>query len=102
MSAVGDSSEKLSQILTVIHYLIIYFSCVPPAVCEVAMPSADASVVCNSKPTPPKAGGPAPPASPAAVQSPPPKDESKKKKPEKKGNSWRESEKSVAHRSVSL
>ncbi|XP_041789597.1 aminoacyl tRNA synthase complex-interacting multifunctional protein 1a [Chelmon rostratus] len=54
-------------------------------VCEVAMPSGDASVECSSKPAPPKACGPAPSASPAAVQSPPPKDESKKKKPEKKG-----------------
>ncbi|KAM7419366.1 hypothetical protein PAMA_016476 [Pampus argenteus] len=52
---------------------------------EVAMPSAEASVECSSKTTPPKPS-PAPSASPAAaVQSPPPKDDSKKKKPEKKG-----------------
>ncbi|KAM8771770.1 aminoacyl tRNA synthase complex-interacting multifunctional protein 1a [Acanthopagrus schlegelii] len=53
---------------------------------EVAMPSGDNSVECNSKPTTPKPSGPAPSASPAAaVQSPLSKDESKKKKPEKKG-----------------
>lgn len=53
---------------------------------DVAMPSAEASVECSSKPTPPKPSGPAPSASPAAaIQSPPPKDDSKKKKPEKKG-----------------
>ncbi|XP_069023949.1 aminoacyl tRNA synthase complex-interacting multifunctional protein 1a [Embiotoca jacksoni] len=53
---------------------------------EVAMPSGDTSVECNSKPAPPKPSGPAPTASSApAVQSPTPKDEGKKKKPEKKG-----------------
>lgn len=55
-------------------------------VLDVAMPSCDTTVVCNSKPTPPQPSGPAPSAPPAAaVQSPPPKDEGKKKKPEKKG-----------------
>nr|XP_046272807.1 aminoacyl tRNA synthase complex-interacting multifunctional protein 1-like [Scatophagus argus] len=56
-------------------------------VCEVAMPSGDASVECVSQPTPPKLSGTAASASPdaaaAAVQSP--KDEIKKKKAEKKG-----------------
>ncbi|XP_068607271.1 aminoacyl tRNA synthase complex-interacting multifunctional protein 1a isoform X2 [Brachionichthys hirsutus] len=52
---------------------------------DVAMPLADGSVECISKPAPPEPSGPEPSASPAAaVQSSPPKDECKKK-PEKKG-----------------
>ncbi|XP_028272665.1 aminoacyl tRNA synthase complex-interacting multifunctional protein 1a isoform X2 [Parambassis ranga] len=54
---------------------------------EIAMPSDDSIIQCNSKPTPPKPSAPAPSptSAAAAAQNPSPKDESKKKKPEKKG-----------------
>ncbi|XP_028272658.1 aminoacyl tRNA synthase complex-interacting multifunctional protein 1a isoform X1 [Parambassis ranga] len=53
---------------------------------EIAMPSDDSIIQCNSKPTPPKPSAPAPSptSAAAAAQNPSPKDESKKKKPEKK------------------
>ncbi|XP_008314886.1 aminoacyl tRNA synthase complex-interacting multifunctional protein 1a [Cynoglossus semilaevis] len=72
-------------------------------VLDVAMPSGEPTVECNSKPIPPKSSAPAPSTSPApaapaaaaaaaapaapaaAVQSPSSKDDGKKKKAEKKG-----------------